>query len=88
MKTIIKGSFARDAKKLSKDSQLKLRAILLEVESVENLSQIANLKKMTGYKNAYRIRMGDYRIGFYVDSDTLIISRILHRKEIYDYFPD
>lgn len=88
MKTVIKGSFVRDAKKLSSEIQLEIRDILLELEQVNSLSQIKNLKKMTGYKNAYRIRLGNYRIGFLMIADELILSRVLHRKDIYDYFPD
>jgi mRNA-degrading endonuclease RelE of RelBE toxin-antitoxin system len=43
---------------------------------------------MTGYKNAYRIRLGNYRIGFLMIADELILNRVLYRKDIYDYFPD
>jgi mRNA interferase RelE/StbE len=88
MKTVIKGSFVRDAKKLSAEVQLEIRDILLELERINSLSQIKNLKKMTGYKNAYRIRLGNYRIGFLMIADELILNRVLHRKDIYDYFPD
>ncbi|GAB2629805.1 toxin RelE [Emticicia aquatilis] len=88
MKIVIKGSFVRDAKKLGKEIQLEIKDILLELEQVDSLSQIKNLKKMTGYKNAYRIRLGNYRIGFLMIADELILSRVLHRKDIYDYFPD
>jgi mRNA interferase RelE/StbE len=87
MKIDIKGSFVRDAKKLSAEVQLEIRDILVELEQVNSLSQIKNLKKMTGYKNAYRIRLGNYRIGFLMIADELILSRVLHRKDIYDYFP-
>lgn len=88
MKTVIKGSFVRDAKKLSAEVQLEIRDILLELERINSLSQIKNLKKMTGYKNAYRIRLGNYRIGFLMIADELILNRVLNRKDIYDYFPD
>jgi len=88
MKIVIKGSFVRDAKKLSAEVQLEIRDILLELERINSLSQIKNLKKMTGYKNAYRIRLGNYRIGFLMIADELILNRVLHRKDIYDYFPD
>ncbi|MFB2833142.1 type II toxin-antitoxin system RelE family toxin [Floridanema evergladense] len=45
------------------------------------------MKKLKGYENAYRIRVGDYRIGFTFDSETVIFYRVLHRKEFYRYFP-
>jgi len=53
----------------------------------QNLSDISNLKKLKGEDNAYRIRVGDYRIGFFVKDDTITFSRVLHRREFYRYFP-
>jgi mRNA interferase RelE/StbE len=53
----------------------------------QNLSDISNIKKLKGEDNAYRIRVGDYRIGFFIASDTIIFSRVLHRREFYRYFP-
>lgn len=38
-------------------------------------------------KPFYRIRVGDYRIGFMLDNDILVFMRVLHRKDIYRYFP-
>jgi len=49
--------------------------------------EIPNLKKMKGHTNAYRIRFGDYRIGFLFENNTIILSRVMNRKEIYRYFP-
>ncbi|MGA1264796.1 MAG: type II toxin-antitoxin system RelE family toxin, partial [Prochlorothrix sp.] len=52
-----------------------------------------NLLKLKGYDTYYRIRVGDYRIGLEVlhqsDSGNLeiVFVRVLHRKEIYRYFP-
>jgi mRNA interferase RelE/StbE len=53
----------------------------------QNLSDISNIKKLKGEDNAYRIRVGDYRIGFFIVSDTIIFSCVLHRREFYRYFP-
>lgn len=47
----------------------------------------APCKKLTGFKNAYRIRMGEYRIGFVFENGTIELIRILGRKDIYKYFP-
>ncbi|HAO10876.1 MAG TPA: plasmid stabilization protein, partial [Planktothrix sp. UBA8407] len=44
-------------------------------------------KKLKGDDNAYRLRVGDYRIGFYFDGETVTFARVLHRKDIYRYFP-
>ncbi|WP_366514392.1 type II toxin-antitoxin system RelE/ParE family toxin [Moorena sp. SIO3I6] len=55
--------------------------------SCQNLRDIKNIKKLKGEDNAYRIRVGDYRIGFFLKGDTIIFSRVLHRREFYRYFP-
>jgi mRNA interferase RelE/StbE len=57
------------------------------IESVDNLSQISNLKKLVGHKSAYRIRIGDYRVGFFFENKKVIMARVVHRKDIYKVFP-
>jgi len=42
---------------------------------------------MEGAKNAFRLRVGDYRIGLYLEGDSVVLSRVLNRKEMYRYFP-
>ena len=41
--------------------------------------------KLKGYKNEYRIRVGDYRIRYEVRDDELIVFLLycLHRKDVY-----
>lgn len=47
----------------------------------------ANLKKLSGYKNSYRIGLGSYRIGIVIDDKTVIFAAFDHRSDIYKYFP-
>jgi mRNA interferase RelE/StbE len=42
---------------------------------------------MTGFKNAWRVRLGNYRVGFFSENDIAEFVRVLNRKEIYRYFP-
>ena len=46
-------------------------------------------QKLVGYSAHYKIRVGDYRIGFSIDSEikTVEFHRVLHRHEIYRKFP-
>ena len=60
---------------------------ILNAEAAGNLQQIRNIEKMKDAKNAYRIRVGDYRIGFFLEENCIEFTRCLHRKEIYRYFP-
>ena len=57
------------------------------VESVNNLSEIPNLKKLKGHKSAFRIKIGDYRIGIFVKGRVIEMARVVHRKDIYKVFP-
>lgn len=57
------------------------------MESIDSLDEIPNIKKLKGHKSAYRIRIGDYRLGFFFENTTIIFARFVHRKDIYKIFP-
>jgi len=88
MKTQFKASFLRSIKKIE-SNQLKteIANAIDNVEAAQNLKQIINLKKLKGYKQYFRIRIGDYRIGLKLDDQTLVFVDIGHRKNIYRIFP-
>lgn len=65
----------------------QLAKLVLLIESSSSIKDIPNLKKLSGFKSAYRIRVGDYRVGVFVDGKTVQFARIAHRKEIYRMFP-
>jgi mRNA interferase RelE/StbE len=48
---------------------------------------VPNLKKMSGASGYYRLRVGDYRIGLFVDGEEVEFVRVLHRKDVYRHFP-
>jgi mRNA interferase RelE/StbE len=88
MRVEVTRPFNKDISKLrDKKLLLSLRSALQQIESAKSLSDIHNLKKMEGSAHYFRIRIGDYRMGIYFDKNTVYISRFLHRKEIYRYFP-
>jgi mRNA interferase RelE/StbE len=64
MKVLIDKSFDKDVSKIDdKKIRLSIVALIEEVQKAKNLSDITNIKKLKGHKSAYRIRMGEYRIG-------------------------
>jgi mRNA interferase RelE/StbE len=88
MKTEFKASFLKAIRKIdSNQLRTDITESILNVESAENIKQINNLKKLKGYKQFYRIRIGDYRIGIKIESDTVIFVDIDHRSNIYRIFP-
>lgn len=47
------------------------------------------VEKMVGYRDYYKIRVGNYRIDLRIDQDdhSVEFQRVLHRKDIYHVFP-
>jgi mRNA interferase RelE/StbE len=85
---LFESSFERDLKKLKiKELQLQIKEVIQVIKQAETLNQITGLKKLKNHKSFYRIRLGDYRLGLELADDQVILVRILHRREIYRYFP-
>ncbi|MBT3215310.1 MAG: type II toxin-antitoxin system RelE/ParE family toxin [Deltaproteobacteria bacterium] len=80
MKINIRKSALKDLKNI--DTQNKDR-IHTKIKELINFPSISNVKKLTRFEPAYRLRIGDYRVLFDVTEDTIEIGRILHRKDSY-----
>lgn len=79
--------FNRDVNRLQHASVKRaLSKTIEEIKSANSISEIRNIKKIQGFRSAYRVRIGDYRLGLFLTGNT-IEFRILNRKEIYRYFP-
>ena len=61
----------------------KIEIALLKLE--EN-SRPAGSKQLSGFKDLYRLRIGDYRAIYSIEEEivTIIILDVGHRKEIYN----
>lgn len=42
-----------------------------------------DVKKLTNFQPAYRLRVGNYRVLFDVEKDVIVVQRIAHRKDVY-----
>lgn len=87
MNVEIRKSFEKDAEKLPASAQVLLEKVIQNISSVKKLSDLSSCKKLTGFKTAYRLRLGNYRIGFFFENETAELVRVLNRKDIYKYFP-
>ncbi len=83
----IRRTFTKDADKLPANIQRQLAAIITNLQQAKQLTQIKDCKKIKGSKIAYRIRLNQYRIGFFFLNETIELVRVLGRKDIYKYFP-
>ena len=66
----------------------QIEKVIDQLTNASKISDIVNCKKLTGFKNYYRIRLGDYRIGFEKVSEKKIrLIIVAHRKDVYRIFP-
>jgi len=87
MEVLFKKTFFKDLKKLPKDIKETFEELVFKEIPNIKFSEIKNLKKIKGYDNFYRIKDGDYRVGFEYRNKRIVFYRALHRKDIYKYFP-
>ena len=88
MKTEFLNQFIRDTDKLSIQSvRNEIIKAIKNVEDSASPAGIRGLKKLSGCKNAFRIKIGDYRICIFIEKDTVEFARVVHRKDIYKIFP-
>ena len=90
MDIFFKPSFIKDFKKLPKGTKADVRKICSEDFLIaKNLTEIRQIyiKLIRGFKNYFRIRTGDYRIGFKKEDQSVVFMRVKHRKDIYKIFP-
>jgi mRNA interferase RelE/StbE len=61
---------------------------VLEILSINPLSEVLKFKKIRGKANHYRVRIGDYRIIYSPQFNVLVVRviRLGHRKDVYRYF--
>ena len=88
MQSKFRESFLKDVKRIGqKHVAEKIESAIINVKEAETIQEISNIKKLKGSKSAYRIRVGDYRIGILVNENRVEFICCLHRKEVYKYFP-
>ena len=88
MNILFEKSFLRDLEKIRDRSVKDDISDLIEIiKQADNPMILSNVKKLKGHHAAYRIGIGIYRLGFFFENNTAILSRFLHRKDIYKRFP-
>ncbi len=74
-------------KQLAKlDKGVRVR-IIAALDRLREAYPIGDLRKMQGYDDLWRLRVGDYRVVMHIDLVTAIITitviRVGHRREVY-----
>lgn len=79
MKLVISPRAEKQLKKIPKIAQM---AVAGKIRSI-GAGQPANEEKLGGYKNIFRVRVGDYRVVYRKTAQELYVVLIHHRKDVY-----
>lgn len=74
--------FSDRLKQLEKGLQVRIKEKLKFLSATENPLLFA--KKIKGYKDIFRFRVGDFRIVFRRSKNTITLFFVEHRKDIYE----
>lgn len=79
---VIPKSVYRDLSKLHSSMLDRMESVLL---SLENTPRPDGLKKLLGFQDRYRVRVGVYRVVYEIDDNQnrIIILRVRHRSDVY-----
>lgn len=84
----INKKFLKELSGIPASQQIKIeRFIFTNIKSFKKPEDIPKLSKLKGYRNYYKLRFGNYRAGIKIKNNVLTFERILHRKDIYKYYP-
>jgi mRNA interferase RelE/StbE len=79
MKIVVSSRAKKDLMGIDKEIR---RKIYDAIYKLTDISRKLNIKKLKGFDNTNRLRVGDYRVIYKLDNDILIIN-IKHRSEVY-----
>ncbi len=83
-----KPTFLKDLEVLPDDIHERVSTFVFDtLPAAESLRELQNIKRLHGFKDRYRFKTGDYRVGFELRDKEIIVHRVLHRSKIYRYFP-
>lgn len=72
-------------KQLQKLNKSIASDILDGIEEFASNPILTKIKKLkTPFDGAYRLRIGDYRVVFYQEDNLMLVSKIAHRKQVYN----
>jgi mRNA interferase RelE/StbE len=60
------------------------RRIIKKIEELSENPFSKDIKRLKG-RNEFRLRVGDYRVFFSIEQNTIQILKVGHRKNIYKY---
>jgi mRNA interferase RelE/StbE len=88
LKILYHKNFLKDLASIPLKQRTKIEDFAFaQITKATSLQSIGNVEKLKGRNHYYKIRFGDYRVGLHFQADVLTFERVLHRKEIYRFYP-
>jgi mRNA interferase RelE/StbE len=81
--------FSKDLDAIRHENKVKknLLELIRNIKEIDSLKTLGGVKKIEGYSDYFRVKLGDYRLGLRASQNKVELIRFLHRKEIYRRFP-
>ncbi len=80
MKVILSPRAEKQLKKISKIDQI---AVAQKIRSIRDSATASGEEKLKGFKDIFRVRIGDYRLVYKKTRQKIYIVLICHRKDVY-----
>ena len=81
-------SFQKSVEQLSGKMLDAVVKVIVEVKNAENIEEIKNCRKLVGFDNVYRIRIGDFRafltFHIYIERNTVKFEYLTARGQAYN----
>ena len=79
MKVELKPQAIKDLRSIHKTDASRIVSRLSELEN----GLCGDIKRLTNFTPEYRLRIGNYRVLFEAETDTVVVYRVMHRKHVY-----
>lgn len=71
---------AKDLDKLPRETASR---VIRKLEALRSGLKGGDVKRLTNFSPEYRLRVGDYRALFEVEGSSIVVYRVIHRREAY-----
>jgi mRNA interferase RelE/StbE len=81
-KVRLKRSAEKDLRRIDKS---RVPSIIAAIEDLEITQRPVGCRKLVGSDSSYRIRIGDYRVVYFIEDIICVVEveRVRHRKDVY-----
>ncbi|WP_292436336.1 type II toxin-antitoxin system RelE/ParE family toxin [Methylobacter sp.] len=88
MKVEYSKNFLKELAAVPSDVRSKIESFVFdELVSASSIYEMGKVEKMKGYDGFYKVRFGNYRLGLMLKNETIAVKTVMHRREIYKFFP-